>query len=145
MKESNLKLSLDKDCHHLLQQETRNLAVEKSSKNLLQATEQIKEICHWLEESEQFSGLAYLPFHNMSRLLHILHQKVEGTAIIITEYPSYWINTMQELGRLTKLRWAVLSNNQEPEEKVQILELYELKKLKLLFVTPNLFKCEEYH
>ena len=57
----------------------------------------------------------------MSRLLHILHQKVEGTSIVITDYPTYWINIMQDLGRLTKLRWGVLTNNQEAEEKVQIL------------------------
>ena len=25
------------------------------------------------------------------------------------------------------------------------MEWYELKKLKLMFITPNLFKCEEYH
>lgn len=28
---------------------------------------------------------------------------------------------------------------------MRVLELYELKKLKLLFITPSLFKCEEYH
>jgi hypothetical protein len=49
------------------------------------------------------------------------------------------------MGRLAKLRWGFLSANQEPDEKVRVLELYELKKLKLLFITPSLFKCEEYH
>lgn len=28
---------------------------------------------------------------------------------------------------------------------MRVLELYELKKLKLLFITPSLFRCEEYH
>lgn len=52
---------------------------------------------------------------------------------------------MEEMGRLAKLKWGFLSANQDAEDKVRVLELYELKKLKLLFITPSLFKCEEYH
>ena len=111
----------------------------------MQVSEEIRDICHWLEESEQFSGLAYLPFNSTPRLVQILHQKIEGTAVIVTEYPTFWITRMEEIGRLAKLRWGFLSANQEPEDKVRVLELYELKKLKLLFITPSLFKCEEYH
>lgn len=78
-------------------------------------------------------------------MVHILHQKIDGTAIIVTEYPTFWINKMEEMGRLAKLKWGFLSANQDAEDKVRVLELYELKKLKLLFITPSLFKCEEYH
>jgi hypothetical protein len=98
-----------------------------------------------LEDSEDFCGLAYIPFTSFSRLIHILHQKIEGTAIIVTEYPTFWISKMEEIGRLSKLRWGFLSANQDADDKVRVLELYELKKLKLLFITPSLFKCEEYH
>ena len=63
----------------------------------------------------------------------------------MTEYPTFWISKMEEIGRLSKLRWGFLSANQDADDKVRVLELYELKKLKLLFITPSLFKCEEYH
>lgn len=78
----------------------------------MQASEEIKDICHWLEESEEFSGIAYLPFSSAPRLVHILHQKIEGTAIVVTEYPTFWINKMEEIGRLAKLKWGFLSANQ---------------------------------
>ena len=98
-----------------------------------------------MEESDDFCGLAYLPFNSFSRLVHILHQKIEGTAVVVTEYPTYWVNKMEEICRLAKLRWGCLSASQDSDDKVRVLELYELKKLKLLFITPTLFKCEEYH
>jgi hypothetical protein len=53
-----------------------------------------------------------MPFNLMPRLVHILHQKIEGTAILVTEYPTFWINKMEEVGRLAKLKWAFLSANQ---------------------------------
>ena len=116
-----------------------------SKQTFMTVSEEIKDICEWLEDSDEFGGMAYLPFSSFSRLVHILHQKIEGTAIIVTEYPSYWVNRMEDMGRLAKLRWGCLSSSQDSDEKVRVLELYELKKLKLLFITPTLFKCEEYH
>jgi len=53
-----------------------------------------------------------MPFPLMPRLVHILHQKIEGTAILVTEYPTFWISKMEEVGRLAKLKWAFLSANQ---------------------------------
>ena len=91
---------------------------------MLSVTEEIKNICEWLEETEDYCGLAYIQFNSVARLLHILHQKIEGTAIVITEYPGYWMGKMEEIGRLTKLKWGVLSSSQEEEDKIRVLELY---------------------
>ena len=86
-----------------------------------------------------------MPYETLGRLVSVLHQKVEGAAIILTNYPQQWIRIMEDLCRLAKLKWGVLMTQQEPEAKVRVLELFELRKLKLLFVTPSLLACEDYH
>ena len=86
-----------------------------------------------------------MPYETLGRLASVLHQKVEGSAIILTHYPEQWIRTMEDLCRLSKLKWGILMAKQEPEAKVRVLELFELRKLKLLFLTPSLLACEDYH
>lgn len=53
--------------------------------------------------------MAYLPYNSLPKLLHILHQKVENTAIIVTEYHSVWMEKMEEMARLYKIKWAFLN------------------------------------
>ena len=84
--------------------------------------------------------MAYLPYNETPKLFQVLHQKISNTAIVVTEYPLFWINKMEQIGRLTKLKWGILTPNLPSEDKVKVLELYELKKLKILFLTPSLFK-----
>ena len=104
LKESMLKISLDKDFSHLFEeyrgckQDQNQSQIENSQtnrNNLMNVCEEIRDVCHWLQESEQFCGLAYMPFTAVSRFVHILHQKIEGTAIIVTEYPTDWIAKME--------------------------------------------------
>lgn len=128
LKESLLKISLDKDFeglfqdHQMFRNENQQAPEAPPTKQaFMSVSEEIKDICEWLEESEDFSGLAYIPFNSFPRLVHILHQKIEGTAIIVTEYPTYWISKMEEMGRLAKLKWGFLSANQEAEDKVRVL------------------------
>lgn len=47
---------------------------------------------------------------------------------------------MEEMARLYKIKWAFLNLYQSKEEKVKVLELYEMKKIKLLFISPSVFK-----
>jgi hypothetical protein len=47
------------------------------------------------------------------------------------------------MGRLYKLKWAFL-NSQSKTDKIKVLELYEMNKIKLLFINPNIFKVERY-
>ena len=42
----------------------------------------------------------------------------------MTEYPTFWISKMEEIGSLAKLKWGFLSANQEADDKVRVLELY---------------------
>ena len=44
--------------------------------NFMTVSEEIKDVCEWLEEKDDYCGLAYLPFQSFSRLVHILHQKI---------------------------------------------------------------------
>ena len=96
-----LKISLDKDFEHIfephpqLRKEELPNDMAPSKQTFMSVSEEIKDICEWLEESDDFCGLAYIPFNSLSRLVHILHQKIEGTAIIVTEYPTYWANKME--------------------------------------------------
>ena len=112
---------------------------------LLEVPEEIKTICSWLEESNGFMGAAYLKIQMHAKLMHVLHQKVENLAIVVTEYQTWWMDKMEQLDRLSTLKWGFLNPNMSNEDKVKVLELYELKKLKLLFISPSLFKAEEYH
>lgn len=84
--------------------------------------------------------MAYIPLNSYTRLFHVLHQKIDTTAIIVTEYPLYYLQKMENLNRLSKLKWAFLNSSLDQEDKVKILEMYELKKLKLLFITPSMLK-----
>ena len=52
---------------------------------------------------------------------------------------------MEEMSRLSKLQWGFLNLNLKNEEKIKILELYEMKKTKLFFISPSLLLHEEYH
>jgi hypothetical protein len=47
------------------------------------------------------------------------------------------------MGQLDKIKWAFLSS-QNKDDKIKVLELYEMNKIKLLFVNPNIFKAERY-
>ena len=47
---------------------------------------------------------------------------------------------MEEISRLSKVKWAFLNSNLKKHEKVKILELYELQKTKLFFISPSLLK-----
>ena len=52
---------------------------------------------------------------------------------------------MEDISRLSKLKWGFLNSNLKPEEKIKILELYEMKKTKLFFISPSLLKSEDFH
>lgn len=47
---------------------------------------------------------------------------------------------MEEMARLYKIKWAFLNANVCKEEKIKVLELYEMKKIKLFFISPSVFK-----
>ena len=64
---------------------------------------------------------------------------------MISEYHTYWMPEMEEITRLTKLRWGFLNLHQRKDEKVKMLELYETRKLKLFFISPSLFNYEDFH
>jgi ribosomal protein L7Ae-like RNA K-turn-binding protein len=108
-----VKISIDKDYDHLFEINAEALKpIRNDSKKFVEVSEDLKKVCSWLEESEDFRGMAYLPFPSTPKLLHLLHQKVENTVIIITEYHSYWLEQMQEISRLSKIRWGFLNLNQ---------------------------------
>lgn len=141
-----MKMSLDKDFQNLFPQyklqEQLDDSSEKTPENFLRVTQEIKEICEWLEESDQYAGMAYIPINSFTKFFHVLHQKIDTTAIIVTEYPIHYLAKMEQLNRLSKLKWAFLNSSLDQDDKVKILEMYELKKLKLLFITPSMFKNE---
>ena len=47
---------------------------------------------------------------------------------------------MEEMARLYKIKWGFINLSQTKEEKIKVLELYEMHKIKLLFVSPSIFK-----
>lgn len=53
--------------------------------------------------------MAYLPFGNIPKLLHILHQKIDNTVIFVTDYHSYWLEKMEDMNRLSVMKWAFLN------------------------------------
>lgn len=65
--------------------------------------------------------MAYIPYASMTKLLHILHQKVEGTVIVVSDYHTVWMEKMEEMARLYKLKWAFLNPQLNKEEKVKVL------------------------
>ena len=65
--------------------------------------------------------MAYLPLNSYTRLFHVLHQKLDDLAIIITEYPLYYLQKMENLNRLSKLKWAFLNSSLDQEDKIKIL------------------------
>ena len=88
--------------------------------------------------------MAYMPYNNLPKLLHILHQKVENTVLVVAEYQDQWLEKMQEMARLYKIKWGFINLSQTKEDKIKVLELYEMRKIKLLFVSPSIFKHEGY-
>jgi superfamily II DNA helicase RecQ len=72
---------------------------------------------------------------------------VERLAIIVTNFHGYFSQKLDELNssRKVPIQWACLSTTLSVEVKSKILEMYELGKLKLLLISPELFENEEYH
>lgn len=47
---------------------------------------------------------------------------------------------MEEMARLYKVKWAFFNSELKKDEKIKVLELYEINKIKLFFISPNVFK-----
>lgn len=91
-----IKISLDKDFQDLFDRQQDSLpSQEDCPPNFVEVSPEIKDICSWLEESEDFKGMAYVADKTLPRLLHILHQKVENTVLVVTEYHDYWLERMK--------------------------------------------------
>jgi hypothetical protein len=102
----------------------------------------MKQICSWLEEKEQFKGLAYIPSSDIPHLLYLLHEKVQTSAIILTTYHSLWRQHMENLTVAHELQSAFLGAQQPRELTLKMLEMFELGKIKLLFVEPGVLEAE---
>lgn len=55
--------------------------------------------------------MTYLPYNSLPKMFHILHQKIENTVIIVTDYHSHWLEKMQDMNRLSVMKWAFLNTN----------------------------------
>jgi superfamily II DNA helicase RecQ len=48
------------------------------------------------------------------------------------------------MARLYKVKWAFLNSELSKDDKIKVLELYEINKIKLFFINPSVFKSEQY-
>ena len=105
-----------------------------------------KSILKWTEGEYQ-KTLIHVPFKSYLDCFDLLHQKLnKKLLIVVTEFHEYYSEKLEEINSKRKdtIKWASLSSSLTVETKSKILELYELQKLELLLLSPELFENEKY-
>ena len=149
-----VKCSLDKDFAYLFEESGLKIKREipqapiantKKPEKVYNAYE--RTLQRWFEEDE-LRSLMYLPFSNSLDHFDLLNERIseDKLVIVVTDYHQHFSEALEEINsqRRNPIRWAALSSTLNIETKSKILELYELRKLKLLLLTPELFEKEKY-
>lgn len=146
-----MKLSVDKEFAYLFEESAAKhrsqlKEVPREEQVMLDLNEDEERISEWLQHDQQ-KTLAKLSFGSHLRLMELLSVKVDRLAIVVTNFHGHYSQKLEELNlkRKMPIQWACLSTSLTLEVKSKILEMYELGKLKLLLITPELFENEEYH
>ena len=85
----------------------------KTHSKFMQSSKEVTTICDCLSTSDHC--MTYLPMSEVTRLMHTLHQKIENLIIVVSDYHRYWMPEMEEISRLTKLKWGFLNLHQRSE------------------------------
>lgn len=153
-KQSVVKCSLDKDFVYLFEESGLKIRRQKPQTAIADTkrSERVRSIYEstllkWLETKQQ-KAVMHLPFNHYMECFELLNSKLESgkLAIVVTEHHQYFSQRLEQANRNRKqpIKWASLSSAFTIETKSKILELYELRKLNLLLLTPQLFQNEKY-